>query len=339
MKLLQVMGLLLKEETTYADGTTTLSNTTDGLQLQYPSRYQGAPMEFDYANDGDLGPSVSALGQTARVGPTGFSIRGPLPFRFRGGGVAYSASVVPSFHRALKVSGFTATLDSTAGTEKWTYTPTPAGTGYASAASEMYTRGEKWPVIGLLGNVKLDAPDTKPAIWTLDAMGIASLPTDVSTPSITYPLQTVQPPQASSIALTLGGLSTNAEILSHSFDMQRELTPRVNQNGAGGHRGFVPGDRRPIIKLVLEATALVTGAPYTSGTAFDPYRLLDKGQVIAASLKHGTAQYNRMTINFPQCQVIEAKPSSKDAIATVELTLAAHNSTASSNDDVNIVAD
>ncbi len=337
-KVLHVLGLLAKTEATYGTAVA-LTTTADGVQLQYKDRIVGAPLTIDYAFDGDLGPSVSALGQVANVAPSGRSVKGDLPFRSRPGGAAYSASVIPSLHNILKASGFDAAVVTGAGTESWTYTPSLAGTTYASLTMGCYTRGELWSVIGALGNIKFDAPDPAPPIWTFGMMGILSgLPTDAALPSITYPLQTVNPPLASSIALTLGSLSTNAVVLSHSFDMQRTMDPRVAQSGSGAHLGFVPKDRAPILKVTLEATALV-GSPFTSSTAFDPYNLRESAQSVAVTLQHGTAQYFRQKLQFPQAQVIAMTPGNNGSVATVELTLAAFNSTASSNDDMKIVFD
>lgn len=337
-KLLHVLGLLLKEEATYGVGVS-LAAATDGVQLQYKDRTTGAPMTFDYAFDGDIGPSVSNLGQVANVAPSGLSITGDLPTRARPAGVAYSASVVPSIHRPLKASGFDATVTTTASAEKWVYTPTAPGPVFTSLSGSLYSRGELMPAIGLLCSLKIDFSDPSPPIWTFGTKGIVSaLPSDAAVPAITYPLQTIQPPLASSIALVLGNLNTNAEVLGGSFDLQREMTPRVALSAAGAHLGFVPGDRKPIMKVSLAATALV-GTPFTSSTAFDPYNLRDKATSIAASVQFGTTQYNRWKLAFPQCQVIDAVPGNNGNIATVELTLGAYNSTGSSADDVNFTFD
>lgn len=336
-KLLHVIGLLMKEESSYGTAVA-LATTADGIQLQFKDRFVGAPLQIGYAFDGNLGPSVSNLGQVAQVAPSGRSVQGDLPVRSRPGGAAYSASVLPSLHRLLKAAGFDATLTTTAGSEKYTYTPTAPGATFSSLCAELYGRGEKWAVAGIVGNIKFDAPDPAPPIWMFGLNGLLTLPTDASVPTITYPLQSVAPALASSIALTLGSLSTNAAVKSHSFDLQRQLHPRVIQSSTGAHLGFVPGDRRPILKVLLESTALV-GSPYTSSTAFDPYQLRDTGQALAVTLQHGSTQYFRSKLNFPQCQVVDVQPGGDGPVACVELTLQAYNSTAAAADDVNIVFD
>lgn len=339
-KILHIYGFLAKEETVNYTAVS-VSNTTDGVQLQYKDRAVGAIMETDYQNDGELGPSVSALGTVASVAPSGFMIKGDLPFYLRPGGVAYSASVLPSGNRFLKAGGLVATLDATGGNEKYTYTPSPGGLVYTTLSAEAYGRGQKYPIAGMLGSIKFDAPDTKPAIWTLaGACGIASLPVDAAVPVITYPNQTVSPPLASSILLTLGNLlPANAVVYNHAFDMQRAMTPRTAQSANGGFLGMVPGDFNPELTVELEASALVTGSPFTSTTAYDPYRLRDSAQIIAVTLQHGTTQYFRQKLNFPQCQVVKVQESNKDSIPTFKLTLRARNSTASANDSFSLVWD
>jgi hypothetical protein len=336
-KLLHVLGLLAKEETTYGTAVS-LSTTADGLQLQYQDRNVGAPLTLTYAFDGAMGPSVSALGQQVRVSPSGFSVSGDLPMRSRPGGVAYTASVVPSLHRILKAAGFNATLTTAAGSEKWVYTPTPAGAAYTSLSTGLYTRGELWSATGVIGNLRMEFANPAPPIYTFSMSGIASLPTDAAAPAITYPLQTIAPPLASTLSLTLGSFTAAARVMSGSFDLQREISPRVRVSGGGAHLGFVPADRAPMLKVVLEATALAS-SPYTTSTGFDPYRLRDAGTVIAAGLQFGSAQYFREKLNFAQAQIIDVVPQNDGPVATVELTIAAHNSTASAIDDVTITFD
>lgn len=337
-KLLHVIGLLAKEESTYGTPVS-LTTTADGVQMQYKDHKVAAPMSIDYSFDGDIGPSISNLGQQPRVSPAGRSVKGDLLFRSRPGGAAYSASVVPSLHRIFKASGFDAAVTTGAGVEKWTYTPSAPGVIGTSLTLGLYTRGELWSVAGAVGSLKFDAPDPAPPVWTWGAMGIIpALPTDASAPSITYPLQTVPPNLASSIVLTLGNLSANAVVMSSAFDMQSTFAPRVAQSGGAAHLGFVMEDRKPIMKVVLEATAL-TSTPFTSSTLFDPYNLRDNATTIAASLVFGSTQYFKQKINFPQCQVSNVALQNNGPIATVELTLSAFNSTASAADDVNIVFD
>lgn len=335
-KLLSVIGLLLKNESTY-NTPVALSTTADGVQMQFKSRDTPSLFTMGYTFDGDLGPSVSGFGTIARVPPSGRSAKGSIPTRARPGGAAYSASVIPSIHTLLKIAGFDATLVTTVGNESWTYKPTPPGTTYASGTAQLFSKGETMTLAGVLSNVKFDAPDPSPPLWTFDAQGtVSSMPSDSAFPVITYPLQTVAPPLASSVALTFGSLSTNAVVKNSSFDFQRKLTARVAQSGGGGHLGFVPDDFIPMLKLTIEAMPLTT-TPFTSSTAIDPYQLMDLAQQLSAcSVQYGTTQYNRYTLSLPQAQVTGVNLTADGPTALLELTVIGANSTASSNDSVSL---
>lgn len=338
-KLLHVLALLAKTEATY--GTfIAVSSTADGVQLQYQDKNVAAPFDIEYTFDGDLGPSVGNLGTVVRVAPAGRFVKGDLPTRARPGGAAYSAAVIPSIHTLMKQSGFDAAVTTTSGTEKWTYTPTAPGNAYGSSSMELYTRGEKYPVQGVLSDLKIEFSDPKPPIWTFMCQGILNaLPTDVAAPAVTYPLQTVPPPLASSVALTLGNFtSANANVMSGSFALKRQLTPRVVLSGGSAHLGFVPGARQPELTIELEATAL-TGSAGTAAGTFDPYNLQDLALQVSAVLQFGTAQYNRIKLNMPQSQVIKVTPKNNGPVATVEMVLRGANTTAISADDLNIVFD
>lgn len=337
-KRLAVLALVGKEEVTYGTPVA-LTPSTDGLELQYASRDVGAPVDLAYDYDGSLGPSVTVFGPNIRTAQSGRSAKGSLPFRFRGAGVAYSASALPSSHRIFKMAGFDATGSFTAGTEKYTYALTPGGNIPTSLTLNCYSAAELWAIAGALSDLKLDAPGAAPPIWTADIMGIANaLPTDGSAPATTYPNTTVAPATATAIALTIGGFTTNAVCYNSAFALGRKLNPRVAQTAAGGHLGFVPDDIAPTMTVEIERTALV-GSPFNTSSGLDAYSLRETGQTFVAGLKYGTVQYNRQTINFPTAQVVTVVPSNQGSVATWKLTIAGANSTPSTLDCVNIVAD
>jgi hypothetical protein len=173
-KFFHVMALLAKAESTYGTGVA-LSAATDAIKMFNKDR-KGAPLRYAYLYDGANGPTIGALGQRKRIAPSGLSLRGPLPFQFKGPGVAYSASVVSSLHTLLKAAGYTATLDSTAAAEKYTYAPTASDQMGTSLSAELYARGQKASAVGVIGSIKCDAPDLSPPTWMFDFNGIGTLP-------------------------------------------------------------------------------------------------------------------------------------------------------------------
>lgn len=338
-KLLHVIGLTAKTESTYGVSSSP-TTTADGVQMQFSEKNIATPFTIGYAFDGDLGPGVGSLGSMVRVAPSGRSVTGDIPTRARPGGAAYSASVVPSIHTLLKIAGFDAAVTTTGGSEKWAYTPTAPGTGYASASANLYAMGELVPVLGMLCDFKIDFANPAPPIWTFMSSSILSaLPTDVTAPTVTYPLQTVSPPLATSVALTLGNFTSgNAAVISGSFALKRVLEPRVLLSASGAHLGFVPGARQPELTLTLEQTAL-TGSAGTAAATFDPYNLRDLATQLAVTLQFGSTQYNKYKLTMGQMQVIDAKPANNGPVGCTTMVLRAPVTTAVANDDLTITFD
>lgn len=336
-KRVTILGLLAKPEVTYGTPIT-LAGASDGILLQYTDRNVGAPATIEYAYDGSLGPSVGSGAQMRRVSPSGRAFKADLPFRMKGAGVAYSASVTPPHHSLLKAAGFDAVGTFTAGTEKWVYTPTPEGSAYTSLSCEMYGRGEKWAASGVIGDLSMDFSDQQPPVWTFGARGIASLPVDASVPAITYPALSLLPPLASGVTVTIGSFLT-ATVLSGSFAFGRGVdNARVPISGAASHLGFVPSGRNPIFKTTIEATAFV-GTPFHTSSGLDPYSLREAATAIAFALQFGSVQYNKFKLETTAAQLIDVVPNNNGPVAGVELSWLLSASTAVANDDLTITFD
>jgi len=336
-KLVQVLGLLGKEEATYGNAVA-LTTTADGVQLQFENR-DYPWVQLNYTFDGDLGPSVGNLGTVLRAGKTGRSFTYEAPTRAKGGGAAYTASVVPSIHRLLKASGFDAAVTTTSAAEKWTYTPTGPGTTYTSLTMEFYGRGEKVPAVGVIADWRFEFANGGPPTHTFVLNGFLSADiSDAAFPSITYPLTSVQAPLANGVALTLGSFTANAVMYSGGFTLNRELFPRVALTSAGGHQGFIPRGRAPEMRFVVEATAL-QGTPFHAAGGIDPYKLEEAATSIQAKVAFGSTQYNRWNVNFPQAQVTAVAPTIVNGVACVDLTVRAHTSTPAAADDITVTFD
>ncbi len=335
-KVLHVLGLLAKVEATYGTGVA-LSTATDGVLMQFADKAVGAPVALGYANDGVMGPSASSLVMSPRTGPTGRSLSGDIPMRFRGPGTTFTTAVFPSIHGFLQAAGFTPSLS----TGAYTYAPTAAGTGYLSQSLAMYARGELWPAIGCLSNLQFAFPDAKPALFTFPTRGISSaLPTDVTAPLITYPsLPSV--PLGVGMLFTFGSF-TAGTVYSGSFDLQRDLeTARVALTQSGGHLGFVPGMRNAMLKVVVEQTAFVTATPWQSATAFNPYALREAALQNTLQLKFTDPNYtvgNSIALTSPKAQLVDAVPGNNGMVPTVELTFEFKESAEGANDDLRLIA-
>jgi hypothetical protein len=326
-----------KEESTYGTAVS-LATTSDGIQLQYDNRdYPWVTLGYTF--DGDLGPSVGNLGTVLRAAKAGQSVAFEPVTRAKGAGAAYSASVVPSIHRLLKASGFDAAVTTTSAAEKWTYTPTAPGTSYTSLTCELYGRAEKVPIVGSLFDWSFDAPNQGPPTHRFPMSGILSADiSDVATPTITYPLTSIQAALAQNVTFVLGNFTTNAVVKSCGFALNREIMPRAALTGAAGHLGFVPRGRSPEARVVLESTAL-QGTPFHAASGFDPYQIEQDAPSFAFSIQFGSTQYNRWKLAFPQAQVVGISPQVVDGVACMELTVRGYCSTPVAADDLTVTFD
>lgn len=323
-----IYGVLMKKESTYGTAVTP-SASDDGIHLQFSDRHQASLGVEAFDFDGTLGPSLSSLGESLRVAPSGKSISADLPMRFRGPGAAYSASVKPDGFVPMEVAGFSWTLDATASSEKYTAVPTGDVANPTSATVYYYGHGELRKSNGTVCDWSYTFDNQAPPIHTFRALGVfeGSL-SDAAVPSITYPNADVVPPLAGQIALSIGGV-TSLIVYSGSFQLGRSIdNPRVPLNGSGTHLGYLPSGRSPRLRLVVERPALST---YN----FETKR--DQAAVEEVSLEFGSAQYNTWVHTFPQAQLISATPTTRNSVATLDLEFAACVSAPDEEDDMDIV--
>lgn len=325
-------ALLLKKQTTIGTAVTP-SNSTDGVRLQLANRSDNWVDTPKYNFDGSLGPSVGNLGQALRVAPSGKSLPAKAMLRAKGAGVAYSASVISDdMHVPLQIAGFTATLTSTAGSEKWVFTPTGDTSAYNVATAYYYADGELRQSLDTVADWSFDFSDQRPPIHTFSLIGIYNgNVSDVACPSVTYGHNSVVPPLAGQIALSIGGV-TGLVVRKGSFALNRDLaSERVPVSGSGTHLGVTPGGRDPRLKLTIERPALST---YSYETIFEA------ATTAAISLQFGSVQYNRWKIACAQAQLCSPPSLSRDgSVSLLDLEFQFPTSTPVAEDDLTITFD
>lgn len=329
-KLSVYRGVLLKAESTYGDATS-VSNTADGFLVT-----NDIVPTHDFAHDGGRRSPPGMGGNMRRVAPSGRSTFYEMHHDAKGFAAAYSASDVPSAHRAILASGFDGAVTTTGGSEKWDYTPTPKGTTPTSHSVELYGRETKFPVNGVYYDLKIDSPDMGVPNWVFMAKGRAGTTADSAIPAITYPTLTTEPPKATTITFTMGDFVSNAVVRSWSFALNRQIGFRANQNAASGHAGFSPGRRNPQFEVLLEATDLVN-SPYHTSAGLDPYNFFGNATEVAFQLQTGTVQYNRWKLIAGKVQMANAVVEEDDEGAALwRLTLQCNPSSVNNNDDITI---
>lgn len=307
------LGLLAKVESSYS-GSTTLSTAADGIQVAELPEFS---IEYNY--DGARSYAQGVAGTTRRVGGSGRFTNGTVKIEGKGLGATYTSTATPpNLHPFLLASGMSGSL--LAGS--WVYKPQDSGTP-SSLALEVYTRGEKRVIRGTYGSWKVGTDSPAPPVFEFGLQGLVGLPATSTLPSISYSGSAVVPPKAEGVVLSIGG-TTGFKLRSFSFDMGREITPRLDLDADGGHAGFAPGRRAPKLTLTVEATALST---------FDPYTAFANATQYAVSLTIGSVANNRYVLALPQAQLADVKDSVDGNVATWDLVFEAPTSGPASSDD------
>lgn len=332
---LNLLEALIKTETTYGTDATP-SATTDAVWLAQPGNSPNI-MPDTWGFSGDNGPNSVGLQPRLYSSPSQRSGSIDLSLYFRGAGAAYAAGVTPldGFHTILKACGYTATGSFTSSAETWTYAPTGDGTTPTSATIYAYGRQidgtsnfRKSVLTGAMGSLKVASSDLKPPLWTASFKGI--YPSDPTEATYTAPTLTsgVIAPNGNLSAATIDG--TTLKVYSWAFDAGRDLSSeRVYLNATGGHAGFVSAGYKPTLKITIEDEKFST---------FNPYTKLSSKASVAVVLTIGSTQYNKVTLNVPQGQIIGVTPSGKGSIGTYDLDIICQPSTYAGNDSHSIVA-
>ena len=288
-KSLNEWGVLVKEEGSYGGGGSPSASTDGVLVNERPDVDMG--YLHDGARRGETGPMSQGLQGVKKSGRQGTV---SLIHEAAGGGAAYSASVKPSVHTLLSLAGFDATLDASAGTEKYTYTP---GDG-ASGVAELYTREQMVTLTGMLADLTVGADGPEVPVWEFAVSALAALPVEDTVPAITYP--SIMPPKAESMVLTMGDFAS-AVVRRHSLTLGRVLQQRADQN-SGGHAGFKAGAIVPVLEVDIEAEDFVAD-PYHAAGGINPYQLAELATALDLSWQYGSEQYNRFKFTAPAAQL------------------------------------
>lgn len=341
-QLMRRAALLALETSNYGSGTPALSSSTDGFLL-----YEEPEPTLSYLNDGSReGIAAGGTGRLQNVAASGLAVSCDLVHYFKGAGAAYSASARATVDRLLRAHAMNATVTTTTGSEKVEYTPTSDHTSFASLVGELYRGGQKYAFKGgycnkvVISSVGLVVPK-----WTFSVKGIGSLPTDAAVPSVTYPGTTLLNPKATNIQLSLAsGAQTfaAAKVREFTFTSELEMVERANQNSStDDHAGLALGQRTTTtLEVLFEATALVTGTPYVSSTAFDPFRLYQNGALVVGSLTVGANQYNRFKLAGSYLQLSEVPKEEKDGpVSLWRCTFACNPQTEAQDNSITLTTD
>lgn len=315
-------GALVGLEASYLAGGA-LSNTTDGVHL-----VERPDVEIGYKFDGARsGKAPGTAGMIRHVAPSGRFGKATLVAEPAGPGLAYTNtfSQAPNVHRLLRLAGLDATFSGGVGTEQIAYTPTADGpTAYASGVVRLFARGQQYDLAGVYGEgFTLEGELGGIPRLTVPISGVmANLPTDLATPTITYP--SVLPPKATQVALSINGVQP-ARVRQYALEFSRNIAERLFDASSGGHGGFTPGiTREAKLTVTIEAIALAT---------LNPFTLRDAMSAVPVTFAIGGTQYNRFTVTASTAQVVNVSEGEEGPVATWDLELALKCSTPTANDE------
>ena len=331
-KLANLWGVLVELEETYGTAPA-LAEAEDGvLVLEKPL----PDVAYSISGERGGGSAPGTAGRLKRVGKGGRYAEVDLVTEMIGPGSAYAASTVPHIHDLMQAAGHTVTVDETGGSESITYAPASAIADWESVAAEIYADGEKYPLNGVYTDLEIESEGGEVPTWTFSAQGRCGTVVDADVPSITYPSDL--PAKAVGISLSLGDYGSG-KVRSFRFAKGQDISARTDENASDGHAGFAPGDRAPVLEVVVEKTDL-EASPYHAAEGLDARALMEAATEIALSLDVGSIQYtNKFSVSASQAQLIEVGDDEDGSVPLWTLTFALNPSTPGGNDDYSIVVD
>jgi hypothetical protein len=295
LKNIKKVSLMVKKEVTYGTPIA-LTAATDGITLaDIPTH------DESYLFDGKRMGQQEGLNAMQDLPKNGRLMDlGNILCEAKGAGAAYSASNKTNVTPFLVASGMDETLTVTPGTEKQEFVPTGPATAMSSLTAELYDQGEKLPLAGMYFDHVLRLKNGGPALWEINGRGMVSAePSDAANPAITYPHSNLLPPVCNNIGFNIGSFLLG-KILELEFKAGRVFNAedRPDLNATSGVAGLMWGGWDPVLRMVIESTALV-GSPYHTVGGIDPYRLNKDAVNVACDFTIGATQYNKLTVAFP----------------------------------------
>ncbi|MDH5640850.1 MAG: phage tail tube protein [Nitrospira sp.] len=306
--------VLVKQEVTY--GVDPTPTPADNALEVYDFNIKPLPDKITRKPyKGTLGASPHVIGKTL--------FEGSFKLDVRGSGAVYSASVKPECDAILQACGFSATLDSTPSSEKYTYAP--VSTAQKSVTIYAYYDGVIYKIRGAFASVKGNVSAGKISSLDFSFKGLYQLPVDGALVSPT--LLTVQPPIVENAGLTIGGYAGGIYD-AFEFDAGTAIGERLNINSPEGLHSLYIHDRDLSASISPLATLEATNAWWTKFKA---------GTSQALAITIGATQYNRMKINAPAVQFGGLDPGDRDGERTYQIPLSLAE--VSGDDDLEIVFD
>lgn len=315
------VSLLAKIETTY--GTDIVPAAGDGLYGIAGTVPEPVTNE-NTLDDVARGGTMSIL-PPAEPGPRHLKVSFRIPIR--GGGAAYSATVLPKIDAIARACGYQRTLTTTASSEKVEYKP--RSSGFESVNLYYNVDGLLYKLLGARGNINwvsknggiLYAECAMEALWTN--------PSDVAIVAPTGE-PTVLHPVLLSSALQIGTENYAAAIENVNINLNQTLFARPDSTKADGIGAIEIVGRVPDGSMDPEAALVAT---------FDYYGKWKAATKMDLSYQHGASQYNRIKFSCPQATFKNVTGGNRSGITMFNTPFKIVSDTAAGDDEVTVTFD
>lgn len=314
-------------------GTDAVPTNANGI------RVVGVPsLKLSYLESGDRQDvAAGVLGTVDRSEPAGRFGELEVTLEAKGAGAAYAAGVRPECDPFLRAAGFSATLDATGGSEKFTYTTLDEG--METMTLYCYTGRKLVKLIGCVAKFKANVEANKRGFLTFGITGrVASDPTESALPG-SLAFSAVNPPLLKNVTASIGTWTTASGdplvLRKVTLDDQVKSTDRPSAGAVDGHAGYVITDR------IMRQTMDVEVVPIATFDAFAMSKATPANLPATTVWQIGTVQYNRMKVTTGRW-ALEAPTGPNDASGIATWTLAGNlvqGTAPTSNREVNIVFD
>jgi len=286
-------------------------------------------VDGEWVNDGDRGVTVRGGGKSGLSGSVDL-----VTEAFVATGAFSSSVTPPNIHDLMQASGHIATLDATPAAENYIYTPNSLVTDWTSVGAEVYIDGEKNILTGGYSDLVIESDSGEIPQWTFGLMGILAVETDLAVPAIVYSQVATQPMKAVNMTITIGDYLV-AVVRSFRFAKNNTFDPRVDEQTADLHKGFVGVLGTPTLELSVERTAL-QATPFHKTTGLNPRELEKAATAIPITLEWGSALYGKVLITATLAELMDWDASREGNISTWDLTFALQRSTPTAADAYSI---
>jgi hypothetical protein len=259
-------------------------------------------------------PALSGLLAALPGIPGELMARAAFDWRFRGKGVAYSATVKPEGGFLLRALGFSETVVTTPGAESVTYKH-PKASGHESVALKfMQENAPSLALLGAHGDASLIFQTGQPVI-------LRSTFTGLHGGRGTQALVTGQPaaapihPILAAAAFQIGAANYAAQFRSLSMALNNIVPPIAGPNDANAFAGFFltrDPTRPPTMEFDPEAVTAAT---------FDWFSTWRAGTLVDWSFQTTGLQYTRVKFSGAKAQISQLRWGVRDELRTFPVTL------------------